>query len=202
MLFGYARISTNDQNLDLQIKALIDFGVTDKNIVTDIVSGSASERNKLDNLIERLRKGDTLVVWKLDRLARSVIHFSKTMNAFNEKGIFFKSITEPFIDTTENSPHSKFIINMFAILAELERDIIVERTKAGLESARRRGKIIGRPEGLNDEAKRKMELCAYYFNEGKLTVKEICKVADVSRATYYKYLRLKGLNDKLRPYTK
>ena len=202
MLFGYARISTNDQNLDLQIKALIDFGVNEKNIITDIVSGAASDRSKLDRLIEKLRKGDTLVVWKLDRLARSVIHFSKVMNDFNENGIFFKSITEPFIDTTESSPHSKFIINMFAILAELERDIIVERTKAGLESARRRGKIIGRPNGLNDQAKRKMELCAYYFNEGKLTVKEICNVVDVSRATYYKYLRLKGLNEKLRPYTK
>ena len=202
MLFGYARVSTKEQNLDLQLKALLKYGVEEKNLVHDIVSGSSSERIKLDGLIDKLRQGDTLVVWKLDRLARSVIHFSKVMNGFNEKGIHFKSITEPFIDTTTNSPHSKFMINIFATLAELERDIIVERTKAGLESARSRGRVFGRPSGLNDQAKRKVELCAYYFNEGKLKVSEICKMVDVSRGTYYKYLKIKGLNHKLRPYKK
>ena len=202
MVFGYARVSTREQNLDMQTKALLEFGVKKENIVHDVVSAASSERKKLEDLIEKLREGDTLVVWKLDRLARSIIHFSKVMNEFNTRGILFKSITEPFIDTTEGSPHSKFIINMFAILAELERDIIVERTKAGLESARRRGSIIGRPSGLSAKGKRKADQCAYYFQQGKLTVDEICNVVGVSRATYYKYLRARGLGGKLRPYQK
>lgn len=202
MTFGYARISTKEQNLDLQLNALLKYGIEEKNILKDVVSGAQSERKKLDTLLKKLRPGDTLVVWKLDRLARSLIHFNKVMNELNEREIKFKSITENFIDTTETSAHSKFITNMFAVLAELERDIIIERTKAGLESARLRGKIIGRPEGLSKEAKRKAELCEYYFNEGKLKVGEICKIVDVSRATYYKYLKAKGLKGKLRPYIK
>ncbi len=202
MVFGYARISTKEQNLDLQLNALLKYGINEKNIVQDVVSGANAERKQLNKLLDKLREGDTLVVWKLDRLARSLIHFNKMMNTLAERGIKFKSITETFIDTTEASAQSKFITNMFAVLAELERDIIIERTKAGLESARLRGKIIGRPSGVRKKDQRKIELCAYHFNEGKLTVSEICKTVEVSRATYYKYLKLKGLDGKLRPYTK
>ena len=149
MLFGYARVSTKDQNADLQINALLKFGVEEKNIIKDVVSGAAAERKKLNALLEKLRSGDTLVVWKLDRLARSLIHFNKVMNDLNKRGIQFKSITEAFIDTTDSSPHSKFIVNIFAALAEMERDIIIERTKAGLASAKKRGKVIGAPRGLS-----------------------------------------------------
>ena len=202
MTFGYTRISTKEQNLDLQLNALLKYGVEEKNIVKDVVSGASSERKKLEQLIEKLRSGDTLVVWKLDRIARSLIHFNKVMNNLNERNIKFKSITETFIDTTEKSAQGKFIINMFAVLAELERDMIIERTKAGLESARLRGKIIGRPEGLSKDAKKKVELCAYYFNEGKLSVDEICKLVEISRGTYYKYLEIKGLRGQIRKYKK
>ena len=202
MTFGYARVSTKEQNLDLQLNALLKYGVDEKNIVQDGVSGASSERKKLEQLIDKLRSGDTLVVWKLDRIARSLIHFNKVMNNLNQRNIKFKSITETFIDTTEKSAQGKFIINMFAVLAELERDIIIERTKAGLESARLRGKIIGRPEGLNKEAKKKLELCSYYFNEGKLSVDEICKLVEISRGTYYKYIEIKGLRGKIRKYKK
>ena len=122
------------------------------------------------------------------------------MNELEEKGVKFKSITEPFIDTTKESSHSRFLVNMFAALAQLERDIIVERTKAGLESARIRGRVLGAPKGLSKKNKQKAVLCEEYFKEGRMTVTEICDRLEISRATYYKYLRIRGLQGKLRPY--
>ncbi|WP_209405226.1 recombinase family protein [Pseudozobellia sp. WGM2] len=200
MVFGYARVSTAEQNLNLQIDALLKEGIKEKNIFTDKVSSSREERKSLSRLLNFVREGDTIVVWKLDRLARSLIHFTKLMNELDEKGVKFKSITEPFIDTTERSSHSEFIINLFASLAQLERDIIIERTKAGLQSARRRGKVLGAPKGISEKNKQKAVLCEEYFKEGRLTVTEICERLKISRATYYKYLRHRGLDGKLRPY--
>lgn len=200
MIFGYARVSTSDQSLNLQIDALLQEGIEMKNIHTDKISSTAKERKSLNRLWDFTREGDTIVVWKLDRLARSLIHFTKLMNELEEKGVKFKSITEPFIDTTKESSHSRFLVNMFAALAQLERDIIIERTKAGLESARMRGRILGAPKGLSKKNKQKAVLCEEYFKEGKLTVTEICDRLEISRATYYKYLRIRGLQGKLRPY--
>ncbi|CAG2532044.1 N terminal domain, partial [Maribacter dokdonensis] len=145
MVFGYARVSTAEQNLDLQLDAFLKEGIDEKNIYTDKVSSSQEERKSLSKLLEYAREGDTIVVWKLDRLARSLIHFTNFINQLNEKGVKFRSITEPFLDTTDKSSHSQFIVNLFAALAQLERDIIIERTKAGLASARARGKILGAP---------------------------------------------------------
>lgn len=122
------------------------------------------------------------------------------MNELEEKGVKFKSITEPYIDTTKTSSHSKFLVNMFAVLAQLERDIIIERTKAGLESARRRGKVLGAPKGLSKKNQQKAVLCEGYFNEGELTVTEISDRLEISRATYYKFMRIRGLSGILRPY--
>ncbi|MBU2903619.1 recombinase family protein [Arenibacter algicola] len=131
-----------------------------------------------------------------------MIHFTNFINQLNEKGVKFRSITEPFLDTTDKSSHSQFIVNMFAALAQLERDIIIERTKAGLASARARGKVFGAPKGISKKNQQKSILCAEYFKEGKLTVKEICELVDISRATYYKYIKYRGLKGKLRPYSK
>ncbi|MFP2996255.1 recombinase family protein [Spongiivirga sp. MCCC 1A20706] len=200
MIFGYARVSTAEQSLDLQLDALLKEGISDRNIYTDKVSSTKEERKSLNKLLDYVREGDTIVVWKLDRLARSLIHFTKLMSELDAKGVKFRSITEAFIDTTEKSSHSEFIINIFAALAQLERDIIIERTKAGLESARRRGKVLGAPRGISKKNQQKAVLCEEYFNEGKLTVAEICDRLDISRATYYKYLRYRGLTGKLRPY--
>tara|TARA_R110000823_G_scaffold22446_3_gene67163 strand:+ start:157 stop:768 length:612 start_codon:yes stop_codon:yes gene_type:complete len=202
MVFGYARVSTAEQNLDLQLDAFLKEGIDEKNIYTDKVSSSQEERKSLSKLLEYARDGDTIVVWKLDRLARSLIHFTNFINQLNEKGIKFRSITEPFLDTTDKSSHSQFIVNLFAALAQLERDIIIERTKAGLASARARSKVFGAPKGLSKKNQQKAIICEQYFKEGKLTVSEICNRVDVSRATYYKYLRVRGLNGKLRTYTK
>lgn len=200
MIFGYARVSTMEQSLDLQLDALLKEGIPQKNIYTDKVSSTKEVRKSLSKLLKYVRDGDTIVVWKLDRLARSLIHFTNLMTKLKENGVRFRSITEPFIDTTEKSSHSEFIINIFAALAQLERDIIIERTKAGLESARRRGKILGAPKGLSKKNQQKAVLCEEYFNDGVLTVTEICERMNISRATYYKYLRLRGLSGKLRSY--
>lgn len=202
MVFGYARVSTAEQSLDLQLDALLKEGIKQKNIYTDKVSSTKEERKSLVKLLNYVREGDTIVVWKLDRLARSLIHFTKLMSELDEKGVKFRSITESFIDTTKKSSQSEFIINIFAALAQLERDIIIERTKAGLESARRRGRVLGAPKGISKKNKQKAVLCEEYFKEGKLTVSEICERLDISRATYYKYIRYRGLTGKLRPYKK
>lgn len=202
MVFGYARVSTAEQILDLQLDALLKEEILQKNIYTDKVSSTKEERKSLSKLLNYVREGDTIVVWKLDRLARSLIHFTKIMTELEKKGVKFKSITEPFIDTTDKSSHSEFIINIFAALAQLERDIIIERTKAGLESARRRGRVLGAPTGISNKNQQKAVLCEEYFKEGKLTVIEICERLDISRATYYKYLRYRGLSGQLRSYTK
>ena len=202
MVFGYARVSTAEQSLDLQLDAFLKEGISQKNIYTDKVSSTKEERKSLAKLLNYVREGDTIVVWKLDRLARSLIHFTKLMTQLEEKGVKFRSITESFIDTTKKSSQSEFIINIFAALAQLERDIIIERTKAGLESARRRGKVLGAPTGISKKNQQKAVLCEEYFNEGKLTVTEICERLDISRATYYKYLKFRGLSNKLRSYSK
>lgn len=200
MVFGYARVSTSDQSLNLQFDALLKEGIQQKNIFTDKVSSTVQDRKSLKKLWDFVRNGDTIVVWKLDRLARSLIHFTNLMNELKDKGVKFKSITEPFIDTTKHSSHSNFLINMFAALAQLERDIIIERTTAGLESARRRGVVLGAPKGLSKKNQQKAVLCEEYFREGKLTVLEICSQLNISKATYYKYLRIRGLQGELRPY--
>lgn len=200
MVFGYARVSTNEQNLDLQIDAFLKEGIDVKHIYTDKVSSAKEDRKSLSKLLDYVREGDTIVVWKLDRLARSLIHFTSFINELNKKEVKFRSITEPFLDTTDKSSHSQFIVNIFAALAQLERDIIIERTKAGMASARARGKVFGAPKGISKKNQQKSILCAQYFKEGKLTVNEICESIGVSRATYYKYLRYQGLDGKLRPY--
>ncbi len=201
MDFGYARVSTTEQNLDLQIDAFLKEGIDVKNIYADKAPSAREDRKSLSKLLKYVREGDTIVVWKLDRLARSLIHFTSFINQLNEMGVKFRSITEPFLDTTDKSSHSQFIVNIFAALAQLERDIIIERTKAGLASARARGKVFGAPKGISKKNQQKAVLCEEYFREGKLTVSEICERLDISRATYYKYLRHRGLAGQLRPYS-
>ncbi len=159
MVFGYARVSTSDQNLNLQIDAFLRESIKELNIYTDKVSSTKEERKNLSKLLSFVREGDTIVVWKLDRLARSLIHFTNFINDLNEKGVQFKSITESFLDTKDTSSHSKFIVNMFAALAQLERDIIIERTKAGLVSARGRGKVLGAPRGVSKKNQQKAVPC-------------------------------------------
>ncbi|HYT40926.1 MAG TPA: recombinase family protein, partial [Methylomirabilota bacterium] len=144
MLIGYARVSTSDQTLNLQQDALEKIGCV--KIFTDVISGSTTERTGLDEALSYVREGDTLVVWRLDRLGRSLKHLIETITALNNRKIGFKSIQEN-IDTTTSG--GKLIFHIFGALAEFERDIIKERTKAGLQAARARGRLGGRPKALN-----------------------------------------------------
>src|SRR5438270_4309429 len=140
MLIGYARVSTSEQTLNLQKDALEKIGCS--KIFTDTISGATTERHGLDAGISYVREGDTLVVWRLDRLGRSLKHLIETITTLNNRKIGFKSIQEN-IDTTTSG--GKLIFHMFGALAEFERDIIRERTKVGLAAARARGRVGGRP---------------------------------------------------------
>jgi DNA invertase Pin-like site-specific DNA recombinase len=143
MLIGYARVSTHDQTLNLQRDALEKAGCS--KLFTDTASGAKAERKGLDEALAYVRKGDTLVVWRLDRLGRSLPHLITTMTDLEERGIGFKSLTEN-IDTTTSG--GKLIFHIFGALAEFERNLIRERTTAGLMAARMRGRLGGRPKAL------------------------------------------------------
>ena len=183
MLIGYARVSTGDQHLDMQMDALKRLGCDE--VFTDIASGAKSQRPGLEKAIAYLREGDTLVVWKLDRLGRSLQHLIQTIKELNKKNIGFKSLQES-IDTMTSG--GKLIFHIFSALAEFERDIIIERTEAGLKAARARGRMGGRPALLN---KRQISKLKQHYKDGNITVSEICKIFQVSRPTFYNYLKTK-----------
>lgn len=188
MKFGYCRVSTKEQNLDMQIDALKKDGCIE--IYKDQVSGSKADRPQLNKLIETLRAGDILVVWKLDRLGRSLTDLIKLVNELGKKKVGLKSLSDP-VDTTTSQ--GRFIFNLFASLAELERDIIRERTLAGLAAARSRGKVGGRPRGLSQEAENKAIAAESLYKERQLSVKEIAKRLKISTSTLYSYLKHRGV---------
>jgi DNA invertase Pin-like site-specific DNA recombinase len=181
MLIGYARVSTSDQTLDLQKDALEKAGCS--RIFTDTASGTKAERVGLDEAMSHLREGDTLVVWRLDRLGRSLRHLIETITGLNDRKIGFRSITEA-IDTTTSG--GKLIFHIFGALAEFERDIIRERTQAGLNAARARGRKGGRPKALTPK---KQEQALTLYNDRKSTIDEICRTLNISRATLYRYIK-------------
>jgi DNA invertase Pin-like site-specific DNA recombinase len=183
MLIGYARISTSDQTLNLQKDALEKIGCT--KIFTDTASGATIERQGLDEALEYVREGDTLVVWRLDRLGRSLKHLIETITNLNNRKIGFKSITEN-IDTTTSG--GKLIFHIFGALAEFERDIIRERTNAGLQAARARGRLGGRPKSLTPK---KASIAQALYNDETNTITDICKTLNISRASLYRYIKVK-----------
>lgn len=188
MKIGYARVSTKDQSLNLQLDALKKEGC--KQIFHEVVSGAKTERAELDRLLSQLREGDILVIWKLDRLGRSLKHLVQLVHELNEKGIGLQSINDP-IDTTTSQ--GRLIFNIFASLAEFERDIIRERTQAGLKAARARGRVGGRPKGLSPNAQQKAIAAEALYKTQNLSVAGICKNLSISKATLYKYLRHQGV---------
>jgi DNA invertase Pin-like site-specific DNA recombinase len=181
MLIGYARVSTIDQNLFLQIDALQQVGC--EKIFTDQVSGSVKSRPQLELAFSFLREGDTLVVWRLDRLGRSLRHLIELVTKLEEKGIHFRSLTET-MDTTNSG--GKLIFHIFAALAEFERNIIIERTKAGLEAARARGRKGGRKPALSAK---QQEVAVKLYHEKDHTAEEICRIMGISKPTLYSYIK-------------
>lgn len=179
MFIGYARVSTLDQSLDLQKDALLKAGCQE--IFDDIVSGSKSNREGLDKLLKYVRPGDTVVVWKLDRLGRSLKNLIELIQLFSEKNVGFKCLQEN-IDTTTAS--GKLFLHIFGALAEFERALIKERTLAGLKAAADRGRLGGRPR-LMDENK---IMQARALRQSDIPIGEICKTLGVSKGTLYRNL--------------
>ncbi len=189
MLIGYARVSTNEQNLNLQRDALRKAGVTSKNIYTDKITGTKAERPGLTAALSHLREGDTLVVWRLDRLGRSLKHLIETVAALHVQGVAFQSITEN-IDTSNAT--GKLIFHIFGALAEFERNLIKERTLAGLSAARARGRIGGKPP--LDDSTGKVVMAKKLYRDKTNSIPEICRMLNISRATLYRYLNTDGGN--------
>jgi DNA invertase Pin-like site-specific DNA recombinase len=183
MLIGYARISTGDQTLDLQLDALNKGGC--ERIFRDTASGAKADRPGLTQALDILRPGDTLVVWRLDRLGRSLGHLIETLLALDRRGIGFKSLTES-IDTT--TPGGKLVFHIFGALAEFEREVIRERTNAGLAAARARGRRGGHPRVDVFANPKNLALARTLYNNKGTPIAEIARQFGVSRATLYRYL--------------
>lgn len=179
MLVGYARVSTQDQNLELQHDALKEAGC--ERIFEDKMSGAKAARPGLMEAISFMRPGDTLVVWKLSRLGRSLKQLIETVQALQEKSIELKSLNESLDTATATG---KLLFHIIAAFAQFERDNMIENTKAGLDAARSRGKKGGRPKKLDDK---KAQLAREWSQDKNRSVTEICDLLKISRATYYNY---------------
>lgn len=183
-LIGYARVSTEDQNLSMQTSELKAVGC--EKIFSDKVSGAKADRPGLKACVEYLQQGDTLIVWRLDRLGRSMVHLVSVVALLKERGIAFKSLRDGAIDTTTAS--GELIFNIFSALAQFERQLIQERTKAGLAVARSRGKKGGRkPISAEDS---KVRMAKKMHQDKSISIKDICSTLKISKSTFYRYLSL------------
>lgn len=180
MLIGYARVSTQDQDPELQVDALKKAGC--EKIFVEKASGAKRDRPELQAAIDYARDQDTIVVWKLDTLARSLKQLIDTVEGLEDRGIGFKSLTET-IDTT--SPGGRLVFTIFAGLAEFERSIIKERTRAGLEAARSRGRVGGRPRSVSDDD---IAAAKAMLKDPEISVRQVAKRIGCSEATLYRYL--------------
>lgn len=180
-VIGYARVSRADQNIDLQTDALREAGAT-RIFVEQGVSGAKADRPELTKMLAHLRSGDEVLVWKLDRIARSTKNLLELVDQLKELGVTFRSITDGI---STSGAMGKAMITIMGALAELERDQIIERTQAGLASARERGRLGGRPRKVTDP---KMVQCRRMFQEGH-SANEIAQVLGLSRATVYRYVK-------------
>jgi len=178
---GYVRVSTADQSLDLQLQAMEKAGIT-KVFKDHGVSGTLASRPALDEALAYVREGDVFTVWKLDRLGRSTKNVLEVIDRLNDAGVGFRSLTEG-LDTT--GPMGKAMLTVLAAFNQLERDVIVERTKAGLDAARAKGRVGGRPRVMDAK---KINTARALYESGNHTVAEIASMMGVGTATVYRYL--------------
>ena len=189
MKIGYARVSTKDQNLDLQIEALEKAGC--EKIYHEKISGASAQRPEYIKMISELRKGDAIVVWRIDRLGRTTYELIKLMVEWKAMGVDFRSISEG-IDTSTEMGRLWYMLS--SVFAENEREILMERTLAGIEAARARGRVGGRPKGLTKKSRDLASLAATLYQSKKYTTMEICERLKIgSKATLYNYLRHEGI---------
>ena len=198
MLIGYARVSKSDnsQVLDLQIDALTNSGVKEENIYSDKISGSIDDRIGLENCLKALRENDILVVYKLDRLGRNLKHLIQTVEDLTKRKIGFKVLSGQGVNIDTTTPAGKMIFSIFGALAEFERELIRERTIAGITAARARGRMGGRKFNLT---KAQVRLAEASMKNRDTSVTELCKELKITRATLYKYI---SPNGELRDYAK
>jgi len=189
MKFGYARVSTDDQKLHLQIDALTEAGC--QRIFQEKVSGLKKKRPELENLLSFLREGDTVVVYKLDRLGRSLQHLIQLTNQLKDMGVGFHSIRDGVV--MDDSATGQLMIHLLGAFAQFESDLISQRTREGLAAASKRGRKGGRPPGLSDAAKKKAKVIAVMYTTGEMAVSDIAKNVGVSISTLYKYLKHEGI---------
>ena len=189
MNIGYARVSTGDQNLDLQRDALLAAGCEADKLFFDSLSGTKDDRPGLAGALEYVREGDTLVVWRLDRLGRSLSHLIKVTTELEHQGVGLRSLQEG-VDTTTSG--GKLVFHIFGALAEFERSLIRERTHAGLKAARVRGRNGGRPKKLDT---RKLAIAESLLKDPRLTVREVAEQVGIARSTLYTYLKRNELTD-------
>lgn len=189
MKIGYARVSTKDQSLSMQVDALKKAGCDQ--IHEEIASGAKTARPVLEEIMRNIREGDTLVIWKLDRLGRNLAHLIHLTNKLIEKKIGLISLNDP-IDTS--TAQGRMVFGIFATLAEFERELIRERTQAGLKSARARGRKGGRPKGMSQSAIEKAAIAEALYKNGTIPVKKIAEQLDISKTTLYLYLRSRNVS--------
>ena len=187
MKVGYARVSTAEQNIQTQIDLLKAEGCD--RIYTDVASGVREDREGLREMLSYLREGDVVYVYKTDRIFRSLKNMIDLVELFNQKKVLFKSLTEPAFDTT--TANGKFIIQIFGAVAEFERNLIRERTKAGIEGARRRMKHLGRPKGSKQENIEKYEFALHLYKNKDIPIDKACKQAGISKTTFYRIDKMK-----------
>ena len=185
-LIGYARVSTSDQDLSLQLDALRDAGCRDEQVYLDRVSGARAARPGLQACLETLAPGDTLVVWRLDRLGRSMAHLVTLIEELLQRQVRFRSLCDGAIDTTTAS--GELVFNIFSALAQFERRLTQERTRAGLAAARARGRRGGRKPLQADHPRVRMAYMMYA--DQSLTIPDICRTLRISQATFYRYVAL------------
>jgi DNA invertase Pin-like site-specific DNA recombinase len=192
MLLGYARVSTDEQETHLQIDALRIAGA--ERIYEEKASGAKTDRPELLRMLDSARQGDVVIVWKLDRLGRSLLQLIETVNLLHDRGVQLRSLTESLVDTT--TPSGKLVFGIFALMAEFERDLLRQRTIAGLVAARKRGRIGGRPRRLTDKDIKKARALLV---SGDYSRSEIADDLGVSRHTLWRALSGHGRNDQHSP---
>lgn len=182
MIVGYARVSTTEQNIESQIQ-ILENNKCEK-IYTDVASGVKEDRIGLLEMINYLRPGDTVIVYKIDRIFRSLKNLVDLIDNFNKMEIHFKSLSEPEFDTT--SSNGKFLLQIFGAVAEFERNLISERTKFGLNNARIRKKLLGRPKGFKKETLDKYNFAQHLYENKNIPIEEACKQAKISKSSFYR----------------
>lgn len=188
MKIGYARISTRDQSLEMQVDALKKAGC--EKIYQEVASGAKTARMVLDELMKNIRAGDTLIIWKLDRLGRNLVHLRQIVEELNNIGASFISLSEN-LDTTTSQ--GMLFFNFFGMIAEFERGMTIERVNAGLKAARARGRLGGRPKGLSEKAENTAKIAEVLYKSGDISISAMLRQLNISSKTLYRYLRHRGV---------